>query len=187
MPCKHLAAVCYVLAEEFDRDPFGMLAWRGKARDELLAALRLVQAAPGAGGPGPGSPGPGGGGRPGGSGFQPGAARPGRAEPAAGRVPGRVPVARAEPGPAAGAGHRARIHDPGPAPAHVPPAAGARSGARTSPRCWPPRTSGSARTTPATPMAPESPPSELLGLAGSVIGGQNTPHQGFSDPRSRAP
>ena len=45
VPCKHLAAVCYVLAEEFDRDPFGMLAWRGKARDELLAALRRIQAA----------------------------------------------------------------------------------------------------------------------------------------------
>ena len=40
VPCKHLAAVCYVLAEEFDRDPFAMLAWRGKARDDLLAALR---------------------------------------------------------------------------------------------------------------------------------------------------
>ena len=50
VPCKHLAAVCYVLAEEFDRDPFGMLAWRGKARDELLAALRRIQAA----GTGPG-------------------------------------------------------------------------------------------------------------------------------------
>jgi uncharacterized Zn finger protein len=36
-----------VLAEEFDRDPFGMLAWRGKARDELLAALRQIQAGPG--------------------------------------------------------------------------------------------------------------------------------------------
>jgi len=44
VPCKHLAAVCYVLAEEFDRDPFGMLAWRGKAREELLAALRRIQA-----------------------------------------------------------------------------------------------------------------------------------------------
>ncbi len=40
MPCKHLAAVCYVLAEAFDADPFEMLAWRGKGRDELLAALR---------------------------------------------------------------------------------------------------------------------------------------------------
>jgi len=44
VPCKHLAAVCYVLAEEFDRDPFGMLAWRGKPREDLLAALRLIQA-----------------------------------------------------------------------------------------------------------------------------------------------
>ena len=40
VPCKHLAAVCYVLAESFDDDPFEMLAWRGKGRDELLAALR---------------------------------------------------------------------------------------------------------------------------------------------------
>jgi uncharacterized Zn finger protein len=45
VPCKHLAAVCYVLAEEFDRDPFGLLAWRGKGREELLAALRRIQAA----------------------------------------------------------------------------------------------------------------------------------------------
>jgi uncharacterized Zn finger protein len=44
VPCKHLAAVCYVLAEEFDRDPFGLLAWRGKGRDELLGALRQIQA-----------------------------------------------------------------------------------------------------------------------------------------------
>jgi uncharacterized Zn finger protein len=40
VPCKHLAAVCYVLAEAFDDDPFGMLALRGKERDSLLAALR---------------------------------------------------------------------------------------------------------------------------------------------------
>ena len=40
VPCKHLAAVCYVLAEAFDDDPWAMLAWRGKGRDELLAALR---------------------------------------------------------------------------------------------------------------------------------------------------
>jgi uncharacterized Zn finger protein len=42
VPCKHLAAVCYVLAEAFDTDPFGILAWRGRGRDELLAALRLT-------------------------------------------------------------------------------------------------------------------------------------------------
>lgn len=40
VPCKHLAAVCYVLAESFDSDPFEMLAWRGMGRGELLAALR---------------------------------------------------------------------------------------------------------------------------------------------------
>ncbi|HEY7011711.1 MAG TPA: SWIM zinc finger family protein [Streptosporangiaceae bacterium] len=42
VPCKHLAAVCYVLAEAFDIDPFGILAWRGRGREELLAALRLT-------------------------------------------------------------------------------------------------------------------------------------------------
>jgi uncharacterized Zn finger protein len=40
VPCKHLAAVCYVLAEAFDTDPFAMLAWRGQGRAELLTALR---------------------------------------------------------------------------------------------------------------------------------------------------
>jgi uncharacterized Zn finger protein len=48
VPCKHLAAVCYVLAEEFDRDPFGLLAWRGKGREELLAALSQLQGGAGA-------------------------------------------------------------------------------------------------------------------------------------------
>jgi uncharacterized Zn finger protein len=42
MPCKHLAAVCYVLAEAFDADPFAMLAWRGKGRDEILRELRSL-------------------------------------------------------------------------------------------------------------------------------------------------
>ncbi len=50
VPCKHLAAVCYVLAERFDDDPFGMLAWRGRDRADLLAALR----GPGRAGPGRG-------------------------------------------------------------------------------------------------------------------------------------
>jgi hypothetical protein len=45
VPCKHLAAVCYVLAEAFDDDPFAMLAWRGKGRDDLLTALRGKTAA----------------------------------------------------------------------------------------------------------------------------------------------
>ena len=44
VPCKHVAAVCYVLAEDFDLDPFGILAWRGRGREDLLAALRLTRA-----------------------------------------------------------------------------------------------------------------------------------------------
>jgi uncharacterized Zn finger protein len=48
VPCKHLAAVCYVLAEAFDDDPFEMLAWRGRSRDALLAALRQAGPRPGA-------------------------------------------------------------------------------------------------------------------------------------------
>jgi hypothetical protein len=52
VPCKHLAAVCYVLAERFDDDPFQVLAWRGRGRDALLAALRR----PGSAGPGLGGP-----------------------------------------------------------------------------------------------------------------------------------
>jgi uncharacterized Zn finger protein len=53
VPCKHLAAVCYVLAEAFDADPFALLAWRGKGREDLLAALRGKTGGPPAGGPRP--------------------------------------------------------------------------------------------------------------------------------------
>jgi uncharacterized Zn finger protein len=49
VPCKHLAAVCYVLAEAFDDDPFGLLAWRGQGKSELLASLRPPGAAVGGG------------------------------------------------------------------------------------------------------------------------------------------
>ncbi len=42
-PCKHVAAVCYLLAEEFDRDPFSLLAWRGRGRDEVLDGLRALR------------------------------------------------------------------------------------------------------------------------------------------------
>ncbi len=40
LPCKHLSAVLYVLAEAFDDDPFLVLAWRGRSRTVLLDALR---------------------------------------------------------------------------------------------------------------------------------------------------
>jgi uncharacterized Zn finger protein len=43
VPCKHLAAVCYLLAESFDADPFGILAWRGRGRAELLDHLRALR------------------------------------------------------------------------------------------------------------------------------------------------
>lgn len=36
VPCKHLAATLYLLAESFDEDPFRILAWRGRTREELL-------------------------------------------------------------------------------------------------------------------------------------------------------
>ena len=39
-PCKHAAAVCYLVADELDADPFALLALRGRRRDEVLAALR---------------------------------------------------------------------------------------------------------------------------------------------------
>jgi len=49
-PCKHVAAVVYLLAESFDRDPFLVFAWRGRTRDELLSRLGALrgkrQAAP---------------------------------------------------------------------------------------------------------------------------------------------
>ena len=45
VPCKHLAAVCYVLAEAFDVDPFAILAWRGRGREDLLASLRRLTGA----------------------------------------------------------------------------------------------------------------------------------------------
>ena len=45
VPCKHLAAVCYVLAERFDADPFQILALRGRHRDALLDELRTRRAA----------------------------------------------------------------------------------------------------------------------------------------------
>jgi uncharacterized Zn finger protein len=39
VPCKHLAATFYLLAEAFDEDPFRMLWWRGRDRATLLRHL----------------------------------------------------------------------------------------------------------------------------------------------------
>ncbi|MFY1681153.1 hypothetical protein ACN265_06465 [Micromonospora sp. WMMD730] len=44
VPCKHLAATFYLLAEAFDADPFQLLHWRGRSRDALLGRLRVLRA-----------------------------------------------------------------------------------------------------------------------------------------------
>jgi uncharacterized Zn finger protein len=49
VPCKHLAAVFYLLAESFDADPFAILGWRGRDREDLLATLNALRS----GGPPP--------------------------------------------------------------------------------------------------------------------------------------
>ena len=38
-PCKHIAAVYYLLGEEFDRDPFLIFKLRGMNREDLIATL----------------------------------------------------------------------------------------------------------------------------------------------------
>jgi uncharacterized Zn finger protein len=43
MPCVHLAATCYALARSFETDPFGVFAWRGRGRDELLTRLSQLR------------------------------------------------------------------------------------------------------------------------------------------------
>ena len=43
VPCKHVAAALYLLAEAFDRDPFLILAWRGRDKAELLTNLRRLR------------------------------------------------------------------------------------------------------------------------------------------------
>ncbi len=39
-PCKHIAAVYYLLGEQFDADPFLLFRLRGKSKDEIMAMLR---------------------------------------------------------------------------------------------------------------------------------------------------
>jgi uncharacterized Zn finger protein len=45
LPCAHLAATFYALARSFETDPFGVFAWRGRGRDELLLHLRQLRGA----------------------------------------------------------------------------------------------------------------------------------------------
>jgi len=44
-PCKHVAAVHYVLGEAFDRDPFLLFQLRGRDKATVLAALRRLRSA----------------------------------------------------------------------------------------------------------------------------------------------
>jgi uncharacterized Zn finger protein len=39
-PCKHIAAVYYLLAERFDEDPFLIFKLRGRTKEEIIAVLR---------------------------------------------------------------------------------------------------------------------------------------------------
>lgn len=42
-PCKHIAAVYYLLAERFDDDPFLIFTWRGRTQDELCRHVRAAR------------------------------------------------------------------------------------------------------------------------------------------------
>jgi uncharacterized Zn finger protein len=44
-PCKHIAAVYYILAERFDEDPFLIFKLRGRTKEALIEALREKRAA----------------------------------------------------------------------------------------------------------------------------------------------
>ncbi len=46
-PCKHIAAVLYVFADRLDTDPWLVLEWHGRSRDDVLAAVGLAGSAGG--------------------------------------------------------------------------------------------------------------------------------------------
>jgi uncharacterized Zn finger protein len=56
VPCKHLAAVYYLLAEWLDRDPFLLFELRGRNREALLGSLQQHAAAGEEGAPEPEEP-----------------------------------------------------------------------------------------------------------------------------------
>jgi len=45
-PCKHAAAVCFLVADVLDTDPFALLLLRGRDRDTVLSALRSRRGSP---------------------------------------------------------------------------------------------------------------------------------------------
>jgi hypothetical protein len=44
-PCKHAAAVCYLVTDCMDADPFTILVLRGRTREQVLAGLRQARSA----------------------------------------------------------------------------------------------------------------------------------------------
>lgn len=42
-PCKHIAAVFYWLAGQFDKDPFILFRFRGRTREQVLQALTIIR------------------------------------------------------------------------------------------------------------------------------------------------
>jgi len=44
-PCKHIAAVYYILAEQFDEDPFLIFKLRGRTKEHIIRMLREKRAA----------------------------------------------------------------------------------------------------------------------------------------------
>lgn len=44
-PCKHIAAVYYLLAEQFDCDPFLIFKLRGRTKEQIIEALRSMRSA----------------------------------------------------------------------------------------------------------------------------------------------
>ncbi|WP_406676298.1 SWIM zinc finger family protein [Neomoorella carbonis] len=50
-PCKHIAAVYYLLGEKFDSDPFLLFLLRGREKEAIIRALREKRAALAGGGP----------------------------------------------------------------------------------------------------------------------------------------
>ena len=45
-PCKHIAAVYYILAEEFDKDPFMIFQLKGRSKEETIQLLRKSRTVP---------------------------------------------------------------------------------------------------------------------------------------------
>ena len=44
-PCKHIAAVYYLLAEQFDCDPFLIFKLRGRSKEQIMEAMRKMRLA----------------------------------------------------------------------------------------------------------------------------------------------